>query len=87
MSVISIFLFLKNETIFIGGRAVCRCSSREEVSKTVVPAPRIAPQVVPRWSVAKDLDGTPHLVRHWFESNQSNDRYAGYKTTSSGVSQ
>ena len=87
MSVINIFLFSKNGAIFIGGRAACRCSSREEVSKTVVRAPRIAPQVVPRWSVEKDLDGTTHLVRHWFENNQSNDRRAGYKIISSGVSQ
>ena len=71
MSVINIFNFPRNEATLIGGRAACRCSSPEEVSKTLVRAPRIAPVVVPRWSVQRDRDGRPHLVRHWFENNSA----------------
>ena len=80
MSVINIFNFPKKAAVFIGGRAACRCSSPEEVWKTLVRAAGDVPCVVPRWSVQRDPDGRPHLVRHWFENNQTADRLAGYKT-------
>ena len=70
MSAINIVPF-QNAAILPRTLAGCRCTLIEEVTENTVPAPRLVPIVVPRWSVEIGPDGKRHLVRHWFQNKEA----------------